>query len=1317
MTTNVTTTAMPNISSNTTMTTTMPCNVSSPSAACESGEETMHKCHCAKDWSYKDQMYHECSNTVDSAKRWCKIVDGPTCEKAQQLPDGVYFDNCWEVVTGEETENGCNCKSEWNYANKTRRTCISTTGHPKAWCEVMAGCAGAKEAGKDRGEWDSCKEKKKKPEEPGENVTWENEEQGEETIHKCHCKLQWEHLEKAYSNCANTPDHNSSWCEVGDGPTCPGSHKRPEDGVYWDECMTWEEESTKGVGTKHDCHCKLSWVHNNTVQSNCLRKKSDDHPEPWCEVVPGCPGAHKQNGTSDWDECKEEDEDWEEEEGGGKEEGEKEEEEKGGEKTNKTKEEGEEEEEEKEEGDETDHGCHCKPDWVYHGIPMSNCAVTADAKKPWCFVVEPDACEGGKPSSSNPGEVWDTCPYGVETSHKCHCKLSWEYGGIEHSNCVHTKDNKEPWCYVMDGDVCPGAIKTHKQGQYWDVCEAATPPTTLPPPVGEETLHDCHCLTTWTYGGQTFHNCEKTVGMDEEWCYVSDGLECPGSKKGATGQYWDVCEEPKKGVETLHNCNCKLSWVYQGEVRSNCLKSEDHNVPWCYVDPGCRSAKKGKADWDDCKPETESSAMESPMGVETVEKCHCKFKWEYHGNLHNNCEATADSKRPWCFVMDADVCENGHVSETGEIYDFCPLGQETVHECHCHLLWEYGGHSHSNCIHTSDNKEPWCYVTDGDSCPGAIKTSRTGKYWDTCLHAATTTTTAVPLGEETLHQCHCRPTWTYGGNTHHNCDMTEDNNVPWCYIGEGPSCEGAKKGSTGEYWDVCQRGGRGVETLHKCRCKLDWIYQGTKRSNCIVSADHPREWCYVESGCDGAFKGKEPWDECLPAPAQEPLGEETVQGCHCLRKWDYHDVQHHNCAWTADNTKPWCFTSEGLDCQGGTVSTSMREMVWDFCPIGVETTHHCHCKLHWEYGGLTHSNCVHTKDNKDPWCYVSEDDCAGAIRTHRTGDYWDTCIPDEDDHEEVMHDEVLLGEVTFHNCHCEPKWEYNGKAMENCAWLDNAKEPWCYIVDGKQCTEAKASKDGTKFWDKCRVGPETVKGCHCKGRWEHQGKTMYGCTKTADRTEPWCYIGDVDQCKDAQDGEFGKWDRCIMEGELTTHECHCEKTWEYQGQTYENCHQTEDSKTRWCYVADGQFCHGAQTNAQGRQWDTCPVLGEETKNGCHCLQKWTYMEQELSNCYLSADHDKPWCFVSEGSKCQGGQLSTETGQTWDECPLGVETRHGCHCNMHWKYGGLWHKNCIITKGTDHPWCYVSDWATCKGAIRTSKGGKYWDKCFDDAEVE
>lgn len=121
-------------------------------------------------------------------------------------------------------------------------------------------------------------------------------------------------------------------------------------------------------------------------------------------------------------------------------------------------------------GETTINMCHCKSQWEYHGAQMSNCGWTADSKKPWCFVSEGNACKNGLRSSTYPEEVWDTCPVGTETKHHCHCLLSWEYGGHAHSNCIHTKDHHQPWCYVSDGETCKGALKTSKAGQYWDAC-------------------------------------------------------------------------------------------------------------------------------------------------------------------------------------------------------------------------------------------------------------------------------------------------------------------------------------------------------------------------------------------------------------------------------------------------------------------------------------------------------------------------------------------------------------------------------------------------------------------------------------------------------------------------------------------------------------------------------------------------------------------------------------------------------------------------------------------------------------------------------
>eukprot|EP00971_Amphidinium_carterae_P012408 244391-Amphidinium_carterae.1 len=67
----------------------------------------------------------------------------------------------------------------------------------------------------------------------------------------------------------------------------------------------------------------------------------------------------------------------------------------------------------------------------------------------------------------------------------------------------------------------------------------------------------------------------------------------------------------------------------------------------------------------------------------------------------------------------------------------------TEHGCHCMQTWLYGGEDQHCCQYTPDNELPWCYVTDGVDCPGAIKTSGTGGYWDNCAPYGPTTTTTT----------------------------------------------------------------------------------------------------------------------------------------------------------------------------------------------------------------------------------------------------------------------------------------------------------------------------------------------------------------------------------------------------------------------------------------------------------------------------------------------------------------------------------------------------------------------------------------------
>jgi len=215
----------------------------------------------------------------------------------------------------------------------------------------------------------------------------------------------------------------------------------------------------------------------------------------------------------------------------------------------------------------TEHGCKCRPTWRYAGQDMNCCQYTMDNDKPWCYVVDGMDCPNSVKTSEN-GGYWDNCePYepttttttGIPTTttttagvcmsnvteHGCHCMETWLYAGQDQHCCQHTPDNKLPWCYVMDGAECPGAIKTSGEGGYWDNCAAySTTTTTTGICLTNVTDHGCHCMDTWLYAGQAQHCCQRTPDNDRPWCYVADGVVCEGAiKTSGDGGYWDNCPE------------------------------------------------------------------------------------------------------------------------------------------------------------------------------------------------------------------------------------------------------------------------------------------------------------------------------------------------------------------------------------------------------------------------------------------------------------------------------------------------------------------------------------------------------------------------------------------------------------------------------------------------------------------------------------------------------------------------------------------------------------------------------------------------------
>jgi len=74
-----------------------------------------------------------------------------------------------------------------------------------------------------------------------------------------------------------------------------------------------------------------------------------------------------------------------------------------------------------------------------------------------------------------------------------------------------------------------------------------------------------------------------------------------------------------------------------------------------------------------------------------------------------------------------------------------------------------------------------------------------------------------------------------------------------------------------------------------------------------------------------------------------------------------------------------------------------------------------------------------------------------------------------------------------------------------------------------------------------------------------------------------------------------------------------------------------------------------------------------------------------------------------------GETTTSTTTTV-ACELSPTSEHGCQCKRTWTYAGETHHCCAYTPDNELPWCYVENGTDCEGALKTSENGDYWDNC-------
>lgn len=265
-----------------------------------------------------------------------------------------------------------------------------------------------------------------------------------------------------------------------------------------------------------------------------------------------------------------------------------------------------------------------------------------------------------------------------------------------------------------------------------------------------------------------------------------------------------------------------------------------------------------------------------------------------------------------------------------------------------------------------------------------------------------------------------------------------------------------------------------------------------------------------------------------------------------------------------------------------------------------------------------------------------------------------------------------------HGCHCLNEWTWEGEPQSGCSKVAtsfNHDWPWCKVTELCEKYEGKVEDD--ELWDFCTMKDEldhhrTMHGCHCNGRFEHDGEIWEGCSKTS------------------------------------------------KGPT-------------WCYVFEGGvLCSEAlKTEHHGQHWDYC-FLEEDTqpyltRNGCHCMPWFIIGDEKYEGCTRLPGKDTPGCYVYEDETlCPGISVVEGTNFFYDECtvPTGEEESvlqsldyaqaEGCHCMPEWKYQGVFYKGCTSTPDGKEDWCFVlQDDRMCKD-VHGEEDGSRWRYCGADA---
>jgi hypothetical protein len=123
----------------------------------------------------------------------------------------------------------------------------------------------------------------------------------------------------------------------------------------------------------------------------------------------------------------------------------------------------------------------------------------------------------------------------------------------------------------------------------------------------------------------------------------------------------------------------------------------------------------------------------------------------------------------------------------------------------------------------------------------------------------------------------------------------------------------------------------------------------------------------------------------------------------------------------------------------------------------------------------------------------------------------------------------------------------------------------------------------------------TQKGpCVCMDIYDHKGVTYQGCAKSPDFDSPWCYVVGGTECPNAKDsnvvGETKKYRTC-------KDPCECQSSWWYMDDVYAGCASTPDKLDKWCFVTGGALCKSALNSTvkgEERRYKSCKAPAEVT---------------------------------------------------------------------------------------------------------------------------